>query len=409
MNDAENLSKLLNHVQPESFRGLMAEQFGIDLPKIDPKKGKREIRSDYFEVLSCLAVTDRQTMEELAEKMVLLTDGSGQDAVDSVKYEHFSEEQLHTFKTLNNQYDRSVWLYKEDTHLFEEALNARLADVFRQSKSCYSGFIGPQSLVLNDDLSAIDGFHEKIADQCQCSKDQVAIQVFKRLHSNSQAKETREGVALYQVSIHYNLSPEVVECVKDSQLDSQQVTRSASSFITYEPDNGNIEVLSKERVGREALARLVADHLLQSAITGESIPIKRYEYQHLASPCQFDIADENVDWVRVTQLGYTKSGRSMILKISTTDTENIYQASKDMIGAHFSFSQHELNFAQISVKIRKQPGERARTVHIILRGENNCNIKTKRERDRVLCDRLLEKWQIVREIGDENFAAAYVA
>jgi hypothetical protein len=37
---------------------------------------------------------------------------------------------------------------------------------------------------------------------------------------------------------------------------------------------------------------------------------------------------------------------------------------------------------------------------VILRDDNKCNIKTKREKDRALCDRLLAKWQLVKEIGD---------
>jgi hypothetical protein len=36
---------------------------------------------------------------------------------------------------------------------------------------------------------------------------------------------------------------------------------------------------------------------------------------------------------------------------------------------------------------------------VILRDDNKCNIKTKREKDRALCDRLLAKWHLVKEIG----------
>jgi hypothetical protein len=49
---------------------------------------------------------------------------------------------------------------------------------------------------------------------------------------------------------------------------------------------------------------------------------------------------------------------------------------------------------------RKGHGERARTINIVLRDDNKCNVKTKREKDRALCDRLLAKWGLIREIGD---------
>ena len=35
-----------------------------------------------------------------------------------------------------------------------------------------------------------------------------------------------------------------------------------------------------------------------------------------------------------------------------------------------------------------------------LTGQQWCNIKTKREKDRALCDRLLAKWNLVKEVGD---------
>jgi hypothetical protein len=154
------------------------------------------------------------------------------------------------------------------------------------------------------------------------------------------------------------------------------------------------------------LARLTADLLLESPISGERIPIKQYDYQCLAGPFVFDIAGEKVDWVRVTQLGYSISGRTVEYRIGTRDPDDIHAAACQDIAQQFRFSDHRLTVARITVRIRKQMGERARTVHIMLRGDNGCNIKTKREKDRVLCDRLLEKWGIVKEIGDEFLAAA---
>ena len=43
-----------------------------------------------------------------------------------------------------------------------------------------------------------------------------------------------------------------------------------------------------------------------------------------------------------------------------------------------------------------------RAVSIVMRDENKCNIKTKRDKDRALCDRLLARWGLVKEIGNEE-------
>jgi hypothetical protein len=154
--------------------------------------------------------------------------------------------------------------------------------------------------------------------------DAVAIQIFKRLRPDTQ---TGEDVDLYQISIHHNRPPEIIDCVQASELVPQEVIRAVSSHITYEPTNGHLEVPSKDTDGREALARIVADSL-QSPITGEKIPLKQYDYQSLAAPRNFDIASELVASVKVVELGYSAAnGRSLLVKIWTKDADDIYTAA----------------------------------------------------------------------------------
>ena len=191
------------------------------------------------------------------------------------------------FLAIPNQYQRALWLHVHEHNIFEEALNARQADVFRQSVSCYSGFMAPANLAVLDDEVAKTTFHQSIAKQLGCSDDDVAVQVFKRLRPDTQ---TGEDVELYQISIHHNRPPEIVDCVQASELVPQAIIRAVSSHITYEPANGHLEVLSKETSGREAMARTVADALLQSPITGEKIPLKQYDDQSLCAARNFDIA-----------------------------------------------------------------------------------------------------------------------
>ena len=135
---------------------------------------------------------------------------------------------------------------------------------------------------------------------------------------------TGEDVDLYQVSVHHNRPPEIIDRVQASELVPQEVIRAVSSHITYEPANGHLEVLSKDTDGREALARIVADSLLQSPITGDKIPLKQYDYQSLAAPRSFDLTGEDVASVKVIELGYTTANhRSLLVKIWTKDVDDI--------------------------------------------------------------------------------------
>lgn len=397
MNDSENLSKLLTHLSPGVFREFMVNDFSLDIAALDPKQGKREQRAMMEAVLSGIALGERQKIEEVAERIVLLTDAAGQDVIEGISQDIAADEKA-AFAAIPNQYERTLWLYRHAPALFEEALNARQADVFRQSASCYSGYVAPRDLTVLDDAAARQAFHQAVAQQLGCAADTVAVQVFKRLRPDSL---TGEDVDLYQVSVHHNRPPEIIDRVQASELVAQEVIRAVSSHITYEPANGHLEVLSKDTDGRAALARIVADSLLQSPITGEKVPIKQYDYQSLAAPRSFDLTGEDAASVKVIELGYTTANhRSLLVKIWTKDVDDIYTAVRSLISLSFDFRHHHINYAKLSIRTKKVGKERARTITVILRDDNKCNVKTKRERDRALCDRLLAKWQLVKEISD---------
>ncbi len=402
MNDAENLAKLLVHLPPAIFHEFMVDEFDLAMPDLEDDQNKRDQRAEMEAVLASLDVSERQQIEEVAERIVLLSDGAGQDVIEGISQDIFDDGAKAAFSSLRNQYERALWLHRYAPALFEEALNARQADVFRQSASCYSGYVAPKELAVLEDADARQSFHEAVAEQLGCASADVAIQVFKRLRPDTQ---TGKEVELYQISVHHNRPPEIIDCVQDSELVPQEVVRAVSSHITYEPTNGHLEVLSKDTAGREELARIAADSLLKSPITGDKIPLKQYNYQSLAAPRNFDIAGENVASVKVIELGYaTANHRSLLVKIWAKDADDIYTAARALISADFDFSHHHLNYAKLSIRIKKVGADRARTIAVILRDDNRCNIKTKREKDRALCDRLLAKWNLVKEIGDADDA-----
>jgi hypothetical protein len=124
MNDAENLAKLLGHLKPELFRTFMADEFGVAMPASEKKQTKTEQREAMAAVLSALSVSERQKIEEVAEKIILLTDGAGQDVVDGFRADIFDDEDRATFDALRDQYERALWLYGNAEVIFKEALDA---------------------------------------------------------------------------------------------------------------------------------------------------------------------------------------------------------------------------------------------------------------------------------------------
>jgi hypothetical protein len=176
MNDAENLSKLLGHLPPAVFREFMVGEFSLAMPDLDKKQGKQEQRAVMEPVLSALDVSARRKIEEVAERIVLLSDGAGQDVIEGISQDIVGDDAKAAFAAIPNQYERALWLYLNTPALFEEALNARQADVFRQSASCYSGYVAPKDLTVLDDAAARQAFHQAVAQQLGCAADTVAVQ-----------------------------------------------------------------------------------------------------------------------------------------------------------------------------------------------------------------------------------------
>lgn len=405
MLDAENLNKLISHLPPAVARQLLSDRFRLEMPPLDEEAEKHAQREAICLAVTALPFDERQTVEREAERILQLTDGIGNDVVAGHAAMLHADEKGQ-FAQLPNQYERVVWMFMHAASIFEDAVQSRSAALLHQSPRFYSGFVAPKSLTLNNDAVAQAAFHGHVAEHLGCRPESVAVRVFER--RRSVGKQDQE-VVLYQISIHYNLPPELEDRVENSDVVSCEHVRAINAHITYEPANGFIEVLQRNPLGRDALARLAADHLLQSPISGERIPLKRYDYQSLAAPRPLDTTGEPVEWVKITML---QTGIRSGLKVTADikDTQDIYQIARSKTqNPNFDFRHDWLTAAHITIRLRKIGRERARNVLVAFHGPNGCNNKAKREPDRALCDRLLERWGLVQAVNDVSTSHAIAA
>jgi hypothetical protein len=397
MIDSEHLAKLLAHLRPDSFRRFLQDEFDYILAPAAPNQALRAQRRAMAAELAALTLAQRRRFEAVAEDITLLADAAGQEVMEGVCADELSPPALQAFTAQTNQYERALWLSLEQPALFLDALGARQADLFRQSSRCYSGFLAPTGLTLTETPAAWDQFRLKVAAVLRCQPNALAVQSFRRLRPSA---SSGTDVAIYQISLQHNRPPELVDYVEDRELVTRDLIRAQATYITYEPGSGHLEVLSKQAADREVLALRVAEDLLQSSFDGARIPLKQYDYQSLAAPRTFDLnGEDDIAWVKVTELGIADpQHRSLLLKIRAKQDEDIYTAARELIGPTFDFRDHRLTYAKLTIRLKKEGRQRARTITIVLRGDNLCNIKTKREKDRLLCDRLLVKWYLLQEL-----------
>jgi hypothetical protein len=393
MNDAENLTQLLGHLPPAVFHDFLARECALAMPARNTKQSPQQQRAAMQTVLSNIDVARRQMIDVVAERLVLLGDAPGRHVVAGFREDILNENARAVFDTLRNPYERALWLYRKEPTLFDDALDARLADNVRPHLPGYAGFHAPPQLTVTTDAERRNQFHDRIAKHFGCNNNSVAVHIFKRLQPGA---HTSNDIALYHIRIHHNGPTDLIECVQDGDVHSQILTRAMTSHITYEPATGYLDVLSHDPACREKLAHVVADTLLQAPRLDATLPQKHYDYQCLAAPRPFSLGDEPITSVKVIELGATHAHRTLRVTIGAHEVDDIYTAARTILGPTFDFRQHQLTSATLSIRLKNIDKERARTITVVLRDTHLCNTKSLREHDRALCDRLLMQWDLVK-------------
>lgn len=423
MNDAEYLNTLLGYLPPPQFRAFVQAEFNYCLPLLDDQTPYKAQRQAFSAALSQVEFSRRQQMNEQAESILLLSDEVGQQVLGGFAREQGDASRYRQFTALPDQYQRALWLYTQERSLFNDALQTRQADIVRQNFACYAGFIAPKNVPVLDNREARTRLQEELAHHLGCPTTAVAIQIFKRLQSDT---EENAAVDIIHIRIHHNTLPIMVDCVHDGTLVSRRIIRAEMSHITYEPANGHLEVATQSSVNREYLAHLVLRVLLPTTLPtaenpsahsppaapgGTRLGLKHYDYQRLSTPTLFDVSEEPIAYTKVIELGYSDfANRTFLIKINYQDADDIFTASKSLINPIFDFSQYPLNYAKLAVRLKRTGRERGRMISIILRGDNECTIKSKHDQDRALCDRLLHKWRLIKDRKDRvSSAHDYVA
>ncbi|HNG61407.1 MAG TPA: hypothetical protein PKZ52_16410 [Cellvibrionaceae bacterium] len=409
VNDAEYVHTLLGYLPPALFHNFVVTEFKCSLPPCDKTQSTKHRRQMLRAAISQLDFHTRQQINTIAETIILLSDDIGHTVLDGFAFDYCEPACYQFFTTLPDQYQRSLWVFTHHRRLFDEALHARQMDIVRQHVICYSGFTAPRHLSAVDTHESRHTLQREVAAHLGCPVSSVAVEMTQQVRPTDTPACTADIV---HIRIYHNARRMLMDCVRKGERVSRRIIRAETTHIIYEPAKGHIEVGSTTAIHRDFLAHLVLRVALQAdesarqnSITEakndpatELTPIRFYDYQRLSTPCVFDLSEEPIAHTKVIELGYCDAAnRTFLMKINYLDAEDIYTASKSLINPLFDFSQYQLNYAKLAVRVRHTNPAQERTISIVLRGDNECNIKSKHNQDRALCDRLLHKWHLIKD------------
>jgi hypothetical protein len=143
--------------------------------------------------------------------------------------------------------------------------------------------------------------------------------------------------------------------------------------------------------------------LLKSAFEGEKIPLKRYKIQSLLKERKLSVdSEDGIESVDVTMLKVARpnSNNTITLDVNAKEEDSIYKVSKKYFGDNDPLkSGFKLKQVRISIKFLPDgENKRGKILHVKIREPHSCDLKSKSQKEQLIGDKYLEKWELVETI-----------
>ncbi len=333
----------------------------------------------------------RDRVETVAERVTGMADEAGETAIYSVARDPGFLD------TLSNPYARALWMFLNDAMGFRHAEEVRFTDDRRRGRM-WDGFIGEPNLALHRDTAAIDLFKAAIRDRFQSNN--VHVDIFDRQRPTFEGAEC----ALVQAAIYREGRPDDFLEFVNGTLDRRARRPVFEAAITYEPATGVIEVVANDRESREDLVRIFARDLLGTEFEQERLPFRQFDLGKLRQPFAFPTdPGDGIESVRVNQLRLMPIdtvGERVTLECMRQATQTIWQMAQDRFASNNPLlGGWVVTQAKLSIRFHPQPGaKRGKTLPLTITMPHGCDLKDRTERERMIGDKYLRRWEIVRHV-----------
>lgn len=327
------------------------------------------------------------------ERIQEMTDEAGQWAILHVSAD---KKRLEEF---GSPYERALWLFMADQALFRKAEETRYADTRRQGRM-WSGFVGPRNMTVSQDPEDCRQFEERV--RLTFDARNAHLDVFERFRTGGDGNLSR----VVQAVVYREGLPDaklVFNAVGDLEMYSYRPVYEVS--IVYEPGTGIIEVVAQGTENRARIARLFAEIILRQGILGMRIPLRQYDLSQLLQPYDFPSdPNDGIEAVKILRMSlrYKESAKPHLALIANwEERETVYDyARASLIFAQDLREEYDLAEAIFSVRMRptRRSSGRRRTINVGISLPNGCNLKSKTEQERMICEKYLQRWGLVKEV-----------
>lgn len=351
-------------------------------------------RSRVLRVVECLGSLSDPVLGALgaeAERFVEMTDELGQEALQAVALDRQG------FSAQENALARAVWLHLREPGSFRRAEEIRHSDNYRLGRM-WDGFVGPTDCAVSGLAEHRREFMERV--MAWFRSPQVKVEVYERTRSCDEGGESR----LVQVVVYREGLPDSVLEFENGDLTRRHRRPVYEFALTYEAESGVIEVIAQDRTSREEMARAFAITLLRRDLAGKRIPLREYDLNPLLTIRPFPTDPEDgiaaVEVVVLTLQPLIDGAEKITFEADRKAGRNLYERIFEWFREHNPLTAgFRIQRATLSVRFHPDEGVgRGKVVAVRLSLPNGCNLKSKTEKERLVCEKYLPRWGLVREV-----------
>ncbi|KSO09274.1 hypothetical protein [Pseudomonas aeruginosa] len=393
----------------------------------DSAKGKLpvESRQAFFHCAAKLDAAIRQRIEDAVERVMLLGDDYGAQAVQSLLDERRDDDAA-VLEMPSDRFSRALHLCilqefpeagaRREVR-FDQAEHEQVMHRQWKSEHFSSHYLGPKGVKPKNDGDVQETLRTRIAELFpHVPKDQILIEQFVRhglSHAQRDDDDDAEGeplTLLHTVCATFNGSTAHYRQVEDGHVVDHEEPAAMSAHFSWEPATGALTVFCENREARRELATIFRDVVLAHEGAIDDMPIRQFDLFGFSTSAMLKRLEQDriadIERVEILQIKVAKpfeqplelGGKSVVRQLASKmeitrdrrDGRNIYQVAYEDYSAE-DLTQYALAQVKLVMRMAKQPHRKAHNVAVQITAPNGLNDKSKTEDDR---KRVLE--QLIR-------------
>lgn len=389
------LKKLIKNTSISAIQKYFESEYQELVADLDWSLEQKLLKKQILERFENIPADSLAPLESMSERVNSLTDELGQNVLQNLLKSGEHAE----YSKLENEFDRSFWLYCKDDGRFAQAEDHWYADTRRQGQM-WEGFLGPKDIAVNKDSEVITIFKEKLKELYKTA-GKIQILIYDRIRLDNEENDTE----IIQVMVYReDLPVSFLEFeIENENVITKTVKPVKEVALTYEPKSGVIEIIAEGVEQRKFITKAFSEILLKSPIPGEKIPVKQYNIQGLLKNVvlSFD-PEDGIESVKVTMLKVARpnSGNSVTLDVAAKESVSIYDVSKEYFSENDPLkSGFVLKQVRISIKFfPDDESRRGKILHVKIGEPNICDLKSKTHKEKLIGEKYLKQWNLVKTL-----------